>query len=103
VRATARHPDGGLAVFREVFPAAFSGGRGEGVSELFEVDGSVRRIAVGVVVLAGEFDEDGTLRALVVPQWDFEADAVDTSVTDVRAIAVFASTGEVASIRPYPE
>jgi hypothetical protein len=103
VHATARHPDGGLAVFREVFPVTSSGGRGEGVSELFDVDGSVRRIAVGVVVLAGEFNADGTLRALVVPQWDFEADAVDTSVTDDTAIALFASTGEVASIQPYPE
>jgi hypothetical protein len=96
VHATARHPDGGVAVFREVFPATSTGERGEGVSELFDVDGSVRRIAVGVVVLEAEFDAGGDLHALVVPQWDFEADAADTSVVDGPTMARFTAAALAA-------
>lgn len=77
-------------------------GPGVGVSELFDVDGSVRRFALGVVVLWAEFEPDGMLRAVVAPQWNVETGTLDTTVTDGTAIAEFTSAGEVASVRPYP-
>lgn len=90
----APHPGGGFAVFREVLLATDSTGRGEGVNELVGSDGSVQRIARGVVVLRGEFDSSGKLRALVEPGWDHAAGALDTRVTGAAAIAEFDPSGE---------
>lgn len=103
VRVIARLPDGGVAVFREVFRDARTTERGEGVSEVFGADGSVRRVARGVVVLRAEVDGGGNLRALVVPQWDFDAGALDTSVTAGTAIAEFTAAGDLARIAPDPQ
>jgi hypothetical protein len=98
LHAVVPRPGGGFAVFREIRPFTTPGQRGEGVSELVDIDGSVRRIARGVVVLRGEFDPGGNLRALVEPGWDLAAGALDTTVTDTPAIAEFTPTGEVVWI-----
>lgn len=98
VHGIAARPGGGFAVFQEVGVAAGSGLRGEGVTILVDASGSARRIVPGVVVLSGEFEASGRLRALVEPQWDFEAGALDTRVTDGPAIVELTPEGDVAWI-----
>jgi hypothetical protein len=100
LHAVAPHPGGGFAVFREVFPPGAPRDRGEGVTEFVAADGTVRRIARGVIVLQGEFDAHGNLRALVEPQWDHAAGALDVSVTRGPAVAGFTASGEVAWVQP---
>ena len=104
VHGVAPHPGGGFAVFREfLLGSAVDVGRGEGVSELVGADGSVRRIALGVVVLRGGFDSSGNLRAVVEPEWDSRAGAFDTSVTDARAIVELTPAGDVTSVQKVDE
>lgn len=99
LRGFAERFDGAVAFFRELLLDA-EADRGEGVNELVAPDGSVRRIARGVIVLQAEFDSEGNLHALVEPQWDAARGEIDVSVTDVPAVAVFTPEGEVAWIEP---
>jgi hypothetical protein len=98
VHGVAVHPRGGFAVFRELFDGPGDGVRGQGVNELVDARGAATSIAPGVVVLRGEFDAAGSLHALVEPQWDSAAGALDTRVTAARAVVVYTPAGEVASV-----
>ena len=97
LHGTAAHPGGGLAVFREVRTATTSGLRREGLTLLVDADGVVWRIARGVIVLRGAFDDAGNLHAVVEPEWTAGASDSAATAIDGPAIVELAPSGEILS------